>query len=636
MLRAARPIDDWLDDPATPAALRARLEKVREMRRFAATDLGLPDNRSYTTYADLKRPYVVWSVFATPELSLKLRQWCFPIVGCITYRGYYDKAEAEAFAATLRADGDDVYVGGIPAYSTLGYTTDPVLSTFIGFPEGEVARLIFHELAHQVVYVKGDTTFNESFAVAVEEEGVKRWFRHEAAVDGASSDAAAAAYRLATARKRAFIALLTRHRVALEDAYARATSDDAKRAAKKAGFAALHADYEALKDDPSSALYRSTVYDRYFAQALNNANLAAVATYSQRVPAFAKLIERDHGDMPRFYRDVEALAKLPKSERDATLDRLASPDGEPRSGQSAVTRGHGPHEAEETPMGTTAGSTSAVPVRDRGPSVAPGLSGRRAGRRRLAPLPVAASSCSTSRSRSFATATRSSAWTSASRTPSSTRMATKLAAWLQARGLERGARVAVMMPNVLQYPVAHRSPSCAPAASSSTSIRCTRRASWSTSSNDSGAEAIIVLENFAPTLEQVVERTTRSRTSSSTGMGDMLGFPKGGDHELRRAPRQEDGAGRTRCRTRRASTTRWRDGAKRTLQPVDLGPDDIAFLQYTGGTTGVSKGATLLHRNVVANILQTEAWFKPVCDAATARATRPSSSARCRCTTSTR
>ncbi len=329
VLHAARPIDDWLADPATPDALRARLEKVRAMRRFAASDLGLPDNRSYTTYADLKRPYVVWSVFATPELSLRLRQWCFPVVGCVSYRGYYDKGAAERYAQTFRDAGDDVYVGGIPAYSTLGYTTDPVLSTFIGFPEGEVARLIFHELAHQVVYVSGDTTFNESFAVAVEEEGVKRWF----AAAGRDDASPAGAYRLSVDRKRAFVSLLTTHRLALEAAYARDTDVDAKRAAKRDEFNALHDDYEAAKRDPSSPLHGFDGYDRYFAQALNNANLAAVATYTQRVPAFAKLLSEQHGDLKRFYEAVADLARLPADQRNARLDRLG---GEPLQAQRDV------------------------------------------------------------------------------------------------------------------------------------------------------------------------------------------------------------------------------------------------------------------------------------------------------------
>ena len=318
ILQAARPIDDWLADPATPDVLRKRLERVRTMRGFAARALGLPDNKSYTTYADLKRPFAVWNVFATPELSLQLRQWCFPVVGCVTYRGYYSKADADLYAAALRESGDDVYVGGVPAYSTLGYTTDPVLSTFIGFPEGEVARLIFHELAHQVVYVQGDSTFNESFAVAVEEEGVKRWF----AAQDANDPASATAYRLLIARKRAFVDLLARHRKALESAYSGQLSSDAKRIAKTSEFAALHADYEAIKRDAASPLAGFAGYDRYFAQALNNANLAAVATYTQRVSAFAKLLADEHGDLPRFYQAVRELSRLPVDQRNARLDTL--------------------------------------------------------------------------------------------------------------------------------------------------------------------------------------------------------------------------------------------------------------------------------------------------------------------------
>ena len=322
ILHAARPIDDWLDDPATPEVLRHRLERVRAMRQFAARELGLPDNKSYTTYADLKRPFAVWNVFATPELSMQLRQWCFPVVGCVSYRGYYDKADADFYARALRDHGEDVYVGGVPAYSTLGYTADPVLSTFIGFPEGEVARLIFHELAHQVVYVQGDSTFNESFAVAVEEAGVRRWFAAEGNGVGETS-ASAAAYRQLIERKRVFVALLARHRNALEAVYASRVTSDAKRSEKVAEFAALRADYEAMKGDPSSPLHGFAGYDRYFAQALNNANLAAVATYTQRVPAFAKLLAEQHDHLPRFYQAVRELARLPIAERNARLDGLS-------------------------------------------------------------------------------------------------------------------------------------------------------------------------------------------------------------------------------------------------------------------------------------------------------------------------
>ncbi|MDE2456588.1 MAG: aminopeptidase, partial [Burkholderiales bacterium] len=179
VLRKSRPVSEWLADPATPAPLRARLELAERMRDYAVTALGLPDNASYRRYADLGRSAVVWNVVAAPELSLTLETWCFPVMGCVGYRGYYDKAAAEALGAELKAQGWEVEVYGVPAYSTLGWSNwlggDPLLNTFIDWPDGELARLIFHELAHQVVYVKGDSTFNESFAVSVEQEGVKRW-----------------------------------------------------------------------------------------------------------------------------------------------------------------------------------------------------------------------------------------------------------------------------------------------------------------------------------------------------------------------------------------------------------------------------------------------------------------------------
>jgi len=170
MLEAARPIPDVIADPQAAPPLKQRLERAQQMRTFASAQLGLPDNGSYTRYADLKRPYVVWNVFATPELSLQLKQWCYPVVGCAGYRGYFDKAAADATADELRAEGYEVNVSGVPAYSTLGWFADPLLNTFVGGTEGQLAGLLFHELAHQVVFVGGDTTFNESFATTVERE----------------------------------------------------------------------------------------------------------------------------------------------------------------------------------------------------------------------------------------------------------------------------------------------------------------------------------------------------------------------------------------------------------------------------------------------------------------------------------
>jgi len=316
VLHAARPFDEWLADPNTPDALRERLIAVKQMRAFAVTDLQLPDNSSYRSYADLHRPFVAWNVFATPPLSLELREWCFPVAGCVTYRGYFDKADAEAFGTALKKEGLDVQVAGVPAYSTLGFTPDPVLSTFIFYPEGEVARLIFHELGHQKVYLPGDTTFNESFATTVEEEGVRRWL---SAQDNPEKSAAYARFE---ARRKRFLELLQGSRAELELLYASDEDDAAKGRGKADIFAQLQDRYRKAKADPSDPLYQYPGYDGYFAQPLNNANLAAIATYTRLVPAFVKLLALDGGNLAQFYKDVEALAKRDPKEREARLAEL--------------------------------------------------------------------------------------------------------------------------------------------------------------------------------------------------------------------------------------------------------------------------------------------------------------------------
>ena len=313
LMSRARPIDDVLGDPATDARLKDRLGRVQSIRRFASDELGLPDNESYTRYADLERPFVVWNVFATPELSMKLQQWCFPVAGCVSYRGYYDKDEADRFAARMRELGLDVQVGGVPAYSTLGWFADPVLSTFIQYPEGELARLVFHELAHQVVYVKGDTTFNESFATAVEEVGVERWLAAQGNPD------LERAYRAHVERRRAFVSLLRRHRQSLELLYAQPIPDEDKRRGKQAVFEALQADYQELR----ASWGGFAGFDRWFAQPLTNAHLASVGTYTDLLPAFRALLREQAGDLPMFYRATRELAALPRAERAERLARLA-------------------------------------------------------------------------------------------------------------------------------------------------------------------------------------------------------------------------------------------------------------------------------------------------------------------------
>lgn len=309
MMRLARPVDELIAAPDTDPALRSRLERAREIRRFAAEQLGLPDNGSYTRYAALGRSHVVWNVFAAPELSLALKTWCFPVAGCVSYRGYFAREAAEALAAELRAQGWETQVAGVPAYSTLGWFDDPLLDTFVNLGEAELARLVFHELAHQVVYLGGDSAFNESFATAVEEIGLERWLAHR------GDEALRARHREADRRRRDFLALLRDARARLEAVYASSADEAHRRRGKQEVFEALRAEYRTLR----AAWGGFPGYDRWFAQELGNAHLASVATYTTWVPGFRRLLDAQGGDLPRFYESVRALAKRPAAERAAIL-----------------------------------------------------------------------------------------------------------------------------------------------------------------------------------------------------------------------------------------------------------------------------------------------------------------------------
>jgi predicted aminopeptidase len=313
LLERARPIPAVLATTEDPA-LKRKLERVLAIREYASRELALPDNPSYRSYTDLGRRFVLWNVFAAPELSLEPRQWCFPVAGCVNYRGYFDEAAARAEAARLGATGDDVHVGGVPAFSTLGYFNDPMLSTVIRYPDTEVARLIFHELAHQVAYAKDDTVFNESFAVAVEEEGIGRWL-------AAQDDSALTAQFNTSQRYRdGFRKLISRSRSELVTLYSSPASVEEKRAGKAAAFTKMRAAYDELKKEWGGF----AAYDGWFAQGPNNASLAAIGLYTQKVPEFHALLAGDSGDLRRFYAHVKALAALPKSERDSALAAAAA------------------------------------------------------------------------------------------------------------------------------------------------------------------------------------------------------------------------------------------------------------------------------------------------------------------------
>jgi len=311
---AAAPIEERLHQADTPAPLRQKLERALVIRDFASRDLGLPDNDSYRRYADLGRPYVLWNVFAAPEFSVSPIQSCFPFAGCVSYRGFYSEDAAKKHADALAKEGDDVYVGGVTAYSTLGWFSDPVLSTFINYPEPEVARIVFHELAHQVVYIKGDTVFNESFAVAVEEEGLRRWLERE------GTPAQRAAYVESRRRQAEFTALVLKYRALLADFYAKPGSAEEKREGKRRLFAEMNDEYVALRTSWGGF----AGFDRLLARGLNNAFLVSIASYTELLPAFRALLAEKKGDLPAFYGAVKELAKADKPERDTKLAKLAA------------------------------------------------------------------------------------------------------------------------------------------------------------------------------------------------------------------------------------------------------------------------------------------------------------------------
>ena len=326
LMQAARPVDALLADPATPADLKARLALARRIRAFAVSELALPDNASYHRYSDLKRRAAVWNVAAAPPDSLELKRWCFPVVGCVGYRGYYDEAEAEALGRQLRQDeGLEVRVYGIPAYSTLGWLNwaggDPLLSTFIRYPEGELARMLFHELAHQVVYVDDDTMFNESYATAVERLGVGEWLATQA------GPAARRDYAAFDARRQAFRALSRQTRRELAQIYesnpAQAGDNTTLYAMKDEAMARFRQRYAELKAGWAAAGAPFDGYDPWVAGA-NNAFFGIQAAYDELVPGFEALFAREGGDWARFHAAVRALARLGVDERQARLRALAA------------------------------------------------------------------------------------------------------------------------------------------------------------------------------------------------------------------------------------------------------------------------------------------------------------------------
>jgi predicted aminopeptidase len=303
-------IDALLAGNSLSEQRRTQLTTIQKARDFASTALGLPDNGSYRKFADLERPYVVWNVVAVPEFSLEAKKWCFPVAGCVSYRGYFDEAAARREAERLAGEGYETDLYGVQAYSTLNWFDDPVLNTFLDGPELRAVALVFHELAHQVVYVADDSRFNEAFARTVELEGVRLWLRQYGTADDWQQ------YQLPAARVAEFQELLLKTRERLAALYAGPLADSAKRREKAEILAATERAYAALKE--SWGGYDG--YDPWMKRGLNNARLASIATYHDLVPAFLGLLAAKDGDLRAFYRQVKELGALPTSERLAQLD----------------------------------------------------------------------------------------------------------------------------------------------------------------------------------------------------------------------------------------------------------------------------------------------------------------------------
>ena len=311
LLRAREPVEKVIADPGRDAKLRTHLAQSQKARAFASEHLHLPDNQSYRLYADIGRPFVVWNVFATQEFSLTPQNHCFPIAGCVAYRGYYSQSAARGEAAIQRLQGMDVSIGGVEAYSTLGWFNDPILNSMMGWGDERLATLIFHELAHQRFYVQDDTEFNESFATFVEQEGTRQW----RAFRGLPADTDS---RLK--QRDQFIELVLDTRSRLETLYAQALPVEQMRERKAAEFEQFRRDYRAMRDSQWAGDKR---YDAWVNAPLNNARLLPFGLYDQWVAAFAALFRQAGGDWLRFYAEVERLGGLPVAERKAALKALA-------------------------------------------------------------------------------------------------------------------------------------------------------------------------------------------------------------------------------------------------------------------------------------------------------------------------
>ncbi|MDT8427523.1 MAG: aminopeptidase [Pseudomonadales bacterium] len=324
---AARPIAVLIEDPEQPPRLRDRLSLILDIRQFVEDEMLLPAGKSYLRYVDLQREYVVWNVFAAPELSLQALRWCYPIAGCVSYRGYFSEQGAQRKALQLEEQGYDVYVGGVDAYSTLGWFSDPVNNAFIRRSEAQLVNLIAHELAHKRFYVAGDTQFNESYASFVGQEALRRWVgqKNEMTNETELLDI----FRRDLLLQEEFVALIMHYRERLSTLYDSTLDEAAMRAEKRSLQAQLRQDYQSKR-----LQWGDGRYDRWFAGPLNNAQLSTVADYNALVPAFSVLLQNCQQDMDCFYQQVETVASMDAEQRQQHLSALL-PAALPATGQAS-------------------------------------------------------------------------------------------------------------------------------------------------------------------------------------------------------------------------------------------------------------------------------------------------------------
>ena len=315
IISSARPIAEVINDPQTTPELRLKLEKIQQMRNFAVTELGLPDNGSYRRYADIGRPYVVWNIVATEEFSLQPKQWCFPIAGCLSYKGYFHQAQAEQLAARLQTENYDVDLYGVQAYSTLNWFDDPVLNTFVASSDARLAGLLFHELAHQLIYIDNDSSFNEAFAMTVQIEGVHRWFQQHAKPEE---------WHLFLEHQRqsaVFQDFLRTTREQLRTLYQQNLPEKQMRSKKQLLLSKAHEHFAELKESRQLG----NGFDRWMSRGLNNARLAGIATYRELVPGFQTMLQQCQGNLGCFYERIRVLSKLSKKERREKLKSDSQP-----------------------------------------------------------------------------------------------------------------------------------------------------------------------------------------------------------------------------------------------------------------------------------------------------------------------